>query len=137
MSKRNIYIAGPMSGIFEHNKTEFLKGEAQWKARGYNVFNPISSPMSRLVQEGKLSGQEAYRQCMRLDCEWICTKADAIYMLRGWQRSPGATAEHSLAVCLGLDIYYQDGPVPNPHSSTPPETKETETFLSGPIEKEQ
>jgi len=132
MTKRKIYIAGPMSGIIDHNKPEFMKAASIWEARQFEVFNPITSPMSRLVQEGKLSGQEAYRQCMRLDCEWICTEADAIYMLRGWQRSPGATAEHSLAVCLGLDIFYEDGSVANPHGASLPKEQ---TFDFGPGEK--
>lgn len=120
-TKPKIYIAGPMSGIINHNKEEFDEAAYAWRKNGYEVFNPIDSPASRLVQEGKIGGQEAYRQCMRLDCEWICTQADAIFMLKGWQRSPGATAEHSLAVCLSLEIFYEDGAVTNPHGAGLPE----------------
>ena len=34
---------------------------------------------------------------------------DAIYMLRGWENSKGARAEHAVAVWVGLDIMYQVG----------------------------
>lgn len=104
----NIYIAGPMSGIINYNAHEFNQADKMWKARGWTTFNPIKSPMSRLVQEGHLTGQEAYRKCLQLDLEWITTTADAIYMLSGWERSPGAKAEHATAVAIGLKIIYQD-----------------------------
>jgi len=36
----------------------------------------------------------------------LCTH---IYMLRGWERSKGARAEHAVAVWIGLEIMYQGG----------------------------
>lgn len=105
----NIYIAGPMSGIREYNKYAFiamqnlLEDEGRWD----KIFNPINSPASRLVQDGEVSGQDAYRLCIALDMKFICEEADAIIMLNGWERSLGARAEHATAICLGLDIYYQ------------------------------
>jgi hypothetical protein len=35
--------------------------------------------------------------------------SDAIYMLRGWEQSKGARAEHAVAVWIGLEIIYQGG----------------------------
>ena len=105
---RSIYIAGPMSGIENHNKESFMDAHEMLKGEGWeNIFNPIMSPASRLVQEGKISGQEAYRQCMALDLKFICEEADAIYMLVGWEKSPGARAEHATATCLSLNIFYE------------------------------
>lgn len=102
-----IYLAGPMSGIPDHNKAEFLKWEAKLKTTGAEVFNPITSPASRLVQSGILSGQQAYRRCLALDLKYICEEATSIFLLRGWERSPGACAEHATAVALGLHIHYE------------------------------
>ena len=34
-------------------------------------------------------------------------RADAIYLLTGWQNSAGARAEHSLALKLGLEVIEQ------------------------------
>jgi hypothetical protein len=31
---------------------------------------------------------------------------DAIYMLKGWEKSKGASLEHHIAKELGLEIYY-------------------------------
>lgn len=107
MSENKIYIAGPMSGIPEYNAPEFNQAAQMWKDQEFDIFNPIESPMSRLVQEGHMSGQEAYRACLHLDLEWITTTATAIYMLKGWEKSLGAKAEHATAMALGLQIIYQ------------------------------
>lgn len=102
-----IYLAGPMSGIHNHNKAEFMKWEAKLKTTGAEVFNPIMSPASRLVQTGILTGQDAYRRCLALDLKYICEEATSIFMLRGWEGSPGARAEHATASALGLMIHYE------------------------------
>lgn len=105
------YIAGPMSGYEDHNKKAFLLGEAELIGSGIpekNIFNPIRHEGSLMVQQGLIRDmQEAYRLCMAIDCEWICKHATSMYMLRGWEKSPGAKAEHALAVCLGLNIFYE------------------------------
>lgn len=104
---RHIYIAGPMSGIRNHNKEAFMTAAYTFEKQGYNVFNPIMSEVSRLVQDGKISGQEAYRRCLVLDLRYLCEVATDILMLRGWETSKGAKAEHSTAVALGLNIIYE------------------------------
>ena len=105
------YIAGPMSGYDDHNRAAFIAAEDYLKEIGIppqNIMNPISHEASLMVQQGLVKDtQEAYRLCMAIDCDFICRHATAIYMLMGWEHSRGATAEHSLATCLGLDIYYQ------------------------------
>ncbi len=37
----------------------------------------------------------------------ILKRCDAIYMLKGWQKSTGAIAEYQLADTLGLGVYYE------------------------------
>lgn len=105
--KPAIYIAGPMSGIENHNADNFNEAAEEARSEGFEVFNPIDSPASRLVQEGKMSGQEAYRQCLALDLKWICETATHIFMLEGWENSPGARSEHATATALGLTIFYE------------------------------
>ena len=107
-----IYIAGPMSGIPDHNKPAFIKAEADLVAlyheEEYEIFNPINHEASLMVQEGLVRDtQEAYRMCMAIDCEYICTHATMIYMMKGWEHSKGAMAEWTLAKCLGLRIVYE------------------------------
>lgn len=112
MAKYEIYIAGPMSGIENHNKPEFLKGEEDmidlFHGEQFNIFNPIKQETTFMIQEGKVrTEQEAYRMCMAIDCEYLCKKATHIYMLKGWEHSKGAMAEWTLAKCLGLTIIYE------------------------------
>jgi len=115
MSEHNssefFYIAGPMSGYPDHNAQAFYKAEETLIASGIsakNIFNPIRHEGSIMVQQGLVRDQqEAYRMCMAIDCDWICKYATAIFMLRGWERSPGAKTEHALAVCLGIRILYE------------------------------
>lgn len=106
MSKK-IYLAGPMSGIPEYNKPAFMAGAKRLENAGWEVFNPILSPVSRLAQEKKITGQEAYRQCLALDLKYICEEADAIFLLEGWENSAGALSEWATAKALGLIIMYQ------------------------------
>ena len=110
MTEHKIYIAGPMSGYFEHNKTAFLTRERQLRNDGWpadSIFNPISSEASLLIQSGKVrNSKEAYRMCMALDCKFICEEATHMVMLKKWEHSKGAKAEWTLAMCLGLEIWY-------------------------------
>lgn len=110
-STEKFYIAGPMSGYVDHNAAAFYEGERALIAAGIpqkNIFNPIRHEGSLMVQQGLVKDtQEAYRMCMAIDCEWICKHATAMYMLRGWEKSRGATAEHALAICLGITIVYE------------------------------
>jgi hypothetical protein len=43
------------------------------------------------------------RVCIRL-----LTRCDAIYLMRGWRQSKGATVEQRLAVDLDLDIVMEE-----------------------------
>ena len=108
--KTKVYIAGPMSGIIDHNRFEFDTAEKMWRARGVpsdDIFNPINHEASLMVQEGKLKGPEAYRICLKMDLDWICDHCTLMYMLQGWENSKGARTEHALAVALGIEIEYQ------------------------------
>ncbi|WHM52908.1 hypothetical protein [Sulfitobacter phage vB_SupP_AX] len=112
MSERKIYIAGPMSGIPDHNKPAFIKGEEDmislFQGEKFSIFNPINHEASLMVQTGQVRDtQEAYRMCMAIDCEYLCKEATDIYMLKGWENSKGAMAEWTLAKCLGLNIIYE------------------------------
>lgn len=103
-----IYIAGPMSGYADHNKPAFIETEQFLREAGYETFNPINHEASIRTQAGDISGQEAYRECLLIDLSWICMHADAIYMMKGWEKSYGSKAEHATAVALGLRIIYEN-----------------------------
>lgn len=105
MSKK-IYIAGPMSGYPEFNFPAFFAAQAMLEENGWTVFNPANKESEKgttaaasfaqgdnagLVKEGW-----DYKGAFMWDAEKVIY-GDAIYMLPGWEFSPGASAEHAIA----------------------------------------
>ncbi len=87
-----IYI----SGVITKNKNyrqQFEKAQKQLEALGFEVINPaaVSAALPPLP----------YAAYMRI-CSTLLMEADAICMLKGWERSYGAAAEFELARALGL-----------------------------------
>lgn len=67
------------------------------EAQGYEVINPLCNGLPEDV---------AWHQHMRADIR-LLTYCHEIYMLAGWERSTGASAEHALAIALGLAVQYE------------------------------
>lgn len=98
-----IYVAGAYRGkseneVYEnihHARTEALK---LWK-QGWCVICPhLNSAFMGGMNDADIflqGGLEILRRC------------DAIYLLKGWEKSKGANAELDEAIKLGKDIYYE------------------------------
>lgn len=105
---KSIYIAGPMTGHPAFNYPAFFKAENNI-GHEWRVFNPAR--MDGIDATG-LSGNHAevpefcLKAAMKRNCEAIC-HSDAIYMLKGWEKSRGAMVEFNLAIYLGLEIVYE------------------------------
>lgn len=97
------YIAGAMRGLPENNFPAFHSAAQRLRAEGYEVFSPAERD---LAEYGPSLAGFSIRAALRADTNWICTRADGVAMLPGWEKSRGAIAEHALAVALGLDIRY-------------------------------
>lgn len=95
----NIYVAGPMSGFPDKNVDAFAKISKKYRDQGHFVFNPVEN-----TPDGPT---RTYRNCMAVDFAWICAHADMMVFLPGWENSKGACAEHALAMCLKLVIFYE------------------------------
>lgn len=118
-SKGSIYIAGPMRGHPQFNFPAFFAAEAKLKRHNWNVFNPARADnefFNADVSKDNLTGSEQMAaeqfgltigNAMARDMDWIANHATAIYMLKGWEKSTGAHAEHALAVALGIELYYE------------------------------
>jgi hypothetical protein len=109
------YIAGPMRGLPELNFPAFDAAKDFLIAQGLNVISPADmdrehgeEPVANGVQPSYIYAQRDTQALIRLaeDNEKFGLQ-NGIYMLRGWQASKGASAEHQLAQWLGLDIVYQ------------------------------
>ena len=87
-----IYIAGPMSGIKDHNRPLFNMAAAELTEQGHSVLNPATLP-------GGLS-QGQYMQI----CLPMVAVADELVMLPGWEQSEVAYIEFLLAKKSGKTI---------------------------------
>lgn len=96
-----VYISGPVTGIDDLNKPQFLLAERLLLSVGCSVFNPTHIPFP-----GKgMSEQHLWQYYMHF-CVRALPLCEAIFMLPHWQNSKGACWERRIAEMLGLDIYY-------------------------------
>ena len=113
-----VYIAGPMQGYDQFNFPAFDKAAEYLRSLGHEVFNPADKDRENYGQDfqqkfskGSIAEAEtggfSLRRALSIDCQWICDNAEAIFMLKGWERSGGARAEHALASALRLHIMYE------------------------------
>lgn len=104
-----IYIAGPMSGYPEFNFPAFFAAQKMFEDKGYEVFNPANKDVESAVtadesfkdgddQKLMASGWD-FRDAYHWDCHKVIY-SDAIYMLKGWERSAGARGEHAVAISI-------------------------------------
>lgn len=106
---KSIYIAGPMSGYPEFNFPAFYRAAEKFKHLGYNVFNPANKSNEEAVVEHSSFGEGdgtkliasgwSFREAYKWDTDRVI-EADAIYMLKGWEASPGARGEHAVAIAM-------------------------------------
>ena len=112
-----IYIAGPMRGIPEFNYPAFHAAAKSLREQGHFVFSPAERDIerdgkdwSKVSATGDLAEavQSGFslRQALGDDIAWICSTADAVALLPGWENSKGANAEKATAEALGLEVIY-------------------------------
>lgn len=88
-----IYIAGPITGIFDYKK-QFKKRERKLKNMGHIVLNPSFLP----------DGLNNYMPI----CKAMIDQADAVYFMTGWKNSIGAKEEHHYAVANCKKRIYEE-----------------------------
>ena len=110
---KRIYIAGPMTGLPDHNFPAFHAAAARLRKAGWDVVNPAENFGGRtdLPRESYLRADVA-----------LLVGCDAVAMLPGWEDSRGAKLEYLLARELGLLVFdaetlqpLQSAPVPLVH----------------------
>lgn len=94
--QQRVYMAGPMTGIVDHNFPAFEAAEEALRSDGYEVVSPRELSIS----------DESYGENLKRDIHELLT-CDKIYMLRGWYGSPGASCEHTLARLVGMKVFYE------------------------------
>lgn len=95
---RTVYISGPMTGLDQFNFPAFFAAEEGLLEQGFSVINPA-----------RLGGASNARSlCMRIDIEHL-VRCDAIYMLKNWQKSEGASLELSIATHCAIPVFFEEG----------------------------
>lgn len=115
-----VYISGKIGSevITPEIKQKFGKAEEMLKAKGFEVFNPVSDKWQetlkrnyekdRTAEEPWINGKfpDFYTYCLLRDLMVISTK-DAVYFLDDWDSSNGAGTEHSFAIACGIKMFWQ------------------------------
>lgn len=121
---KKIYIAGPMTTIPFFNFPSFDRWRGRYEEIGYEVFSPADHDRELLgkslswtpsVEDSTANWKSwnipdapSLRRMLGDDLAWIAAEATHMFMLKGWENSRGAKAEHALAVALDLTIIYEN-----------------------------
>lgn len=108
MVAKSLYVAGPMTGLPEFNFPAFNATAAKLRADGWVVFNPAEKDEeAALNPEACKTGDDQLAIATGFDFKaaymWDIDKvinSDGIYMLPGWEASPGARGEHAVACVM-------------------------------------
>jgi hypothetical protein len=87
-----------MTGLPEFNYPAFHAAAEALRAEGHRVYNP-----AEFDHDGEMA-DFPLRFAFAEYASFICLEADTIMLLPGWENSPGANAELSLARICGLDV---------------------------------
>ncbi len=100
-----IYVAGPMTGLPDHNFPAFFEVAERLEAIGHTPINPADHDGATLEEaianQHSLGDWTAY---MKRDIPRLVA-CDAVYLMDGWKSSKGATLEHFIAEELGMPFF--------------------------------
>lgn len=113
---KDVYLAGPMTGIPEYNKAEFDSAARYLRDEGLCVFNPADVDLANGFDARGTTGCETkeelaalgfdLRKALAADLKFVAEEAEEVYVLPGYENSKGVAAELALAQALGLPIWY-------------------------------
>lgn len=92
------YLSGPMTGLPNLNYPAFAEATRTLRRLGYEVYTPHE--WEQRHNEGVFNLRIAFADY----CYFICREAEVVITLDGWERSPGATAEVSLARAIRVPV---------------------------------
>lgn len=108
MKGRVAYVSGPMSGLPGHNYDAFAEA-AHWLRQ--NLCENVVSPHEIWCDESAGYPQDStaddWVKHMRADIAALM-ECDTIVLIPGWPRSRGSRLELTIAMELGMDVWFYD-----------------------------
>lgn len=99
-NKSTVYIAGPISGHDDLNRSAFKTMQDELESLGFHTLNPHEFCES--IKSPNPSDPKYYRAGMIT----LASQATDIIFLDGWQYSAGAQLEHKAAALFGIGIHF-------------------------------
>lgn len=93
-----IYISGAITGINNYME-RFNMAEEQLKSQGFSVINPAR------VNAALPEDTTTYEKYMKMSMTML-EMCQYIYMLKGWEKSPGANREYGYALASDMTIIW-------------------------------
>lgn len=101
---RRIYIAGPMTGVPGWNYEAFESAAEKLTADGWDVYDPVQiGEMHGLKYDADEQDPEILPYVIKAELGFVA-RSDAIYLLKGWEKSIGTRRELLVALGCGLEI---------------------------------
>lgn len=103
------YIAGPMRGIEYFNFPAFDAAAAELRGAGWDVFSPADKDRERGDEPDPLGENAKHLSYYMVDDLAAVARADAVFLLPGWQGSRGASLEFFVAQALSIPCFEYEG----------------------------
>ncbi len=102
-----IYVAGPMRGYNEENKPAFEAAKNMLQDKYSDLgYDPLRVIIPHDIFPKQQNGDLPMSMYIRADVE-VVLNSTIIFMLKGWEKSTGASAEHAIAKWAGCQIQYE------------------------------
>jgi len=93
MISKKVYISGPMTGIKNFNREAFNRASLELRIAGHIALNPARHPVG--LEYGEYM---SYAMLDIFNCDYV-------FLLPGWENSPGAKREVALAKQQGKELF--------------------------------
>lgn len=114
ITRKRLYIAGPMRGYPESNFPAFYEAEEALADLGHVPFNPARIDVEKRGYDPRGLTQEEcdqllvtfdVKEALHDDISWIINESEGVVLLPGWSFSTGARLEALVATMTGKDTY--------------------------------
>lgn len=109
--KKTIYIAGPMRGYHRYNFDAFHEADIALKGWGWDTINPAQADLDEGfcpdTPQHTLTKKDLEDFIVR-DVHMVLS-ADAVVLLKGWEKSKGVAVEIAIAIYSDIPVYIYPG----------------------------